>query len=141
MAAGAHAQVDVRLGQLQVLEEHLRHVVAHSSWTLSWTGQYRAKYRVVVLAGVHQELLELLRVLRHLPHDGGGFHEVGAGTDDVEDFHQFFSLPRITRIFTKFSLPRIARIFTNFFIFVLIRETCPEVPPELDEGPGQRVRG
>jgi len=27
MAAGAHAQVDIWLGQLQVLEEHLRHVV------------------------------------------------------------------------------------------------------------------
>ena len=41
----------------------------------------------VVLAGVDQELLELLWVLRHLPHGGGDFHEVGAGADHVEDFH------------------------------------------------------
>jgi hypothetical protein len=50
MAAGAHAQINVRLGYLQVLEEHLRHIV------------------VVVLAGVDQELLELLGVLPPKPY-------------------------------------------------------------------------
>ena len=94
-------------------------VQSTKGWTLSWTlcpwargpraGQYRTKYRVVVLAGVQQELLELLRVLRHLPHDGSDFHEVGAGTDDVEDFHR--------HELHQHPLPRIARIFTNFFLF------------------------
>ena len=40
------------------------------------------------------------------------------------------------------ALPRITRIFTDFyflFLFVVVRETCPEVPPEPDEGLCRRV--
>ena len=88
---------------------------------------YQQRPVAVVLAGVHQELLELMRVPgagspppvfgRHLPHactepcrsDGGDLHEVGASTDDVEDFHQFFSLPRITRTLRLSS----GQVFTN----------------------------
>ena len=86
MAAGAHAQVDVRLGQLQLLEKDAFDMLLQQ------------RPVAVVLAGVDQELLELLWVLRHLPppwppkvggNGGrGGFHEVGAGADHVEDFHR-----------------------------------------------------
>ncbi len=54
VAAGAHAQVNVRLGRLQVLEK--------DAFDMLWQQHPVA----VVMAGVDQDLLELLRVLRHL---------------------------------------------------------------------------
>jgi len=110
-----------------VLEEYLRHVVVVvlALWNTSYSNldSVEGAYSTG-LASVHQELLELLRVVRHLPHDGGGFHEVGAGTDDVEDFHRhelhlyLFATnctnSEVNTAFTNFSsLPRIVRIFTN----------------------------
>ena len=100
-----------------------------------------------MLADVDQELLELLWVLRHIPppwppkvggNGGrGGFHEIGPGADDVEDFHRhelhefslififWFSFVVICEIrgenyFTSGnpSLPRIAQIFTDFLVLI-----------------------
>jgi len=93
MAAGAHAQVDVGLGQLQVLKEHLRHVVVVvlALWNTSYSNldSVEGAYSTG-LARMHQELLKLLRVLRHLPCDAGDLHEIGAGTDDVQYPHMCF---------------------------------------------------
>jgi len=52
---------------------------------------------------MHQDLLELSRVLRHLAHDRRHLHEVGPGANHMEKphCHEFPSLPRMTRISTK----------------------------------------
>jgi hypothetical protein len=55
---------EVRLADLELLEEDLRHRV------------------VVVLAGVHQHLLELVGTPAELGHDRDGLHEVGARPDN-----------------------------------------------------------
>jgi hypothetical protein len=66
--AAAHAQVQIRLGNAQLPEEQVAHVV------------------VVVLAGVHEDRLDPRDVGVGL-HQGSDLHQVGPGPDDVEDPH------------------------------------------------------
>ena len=57
--------------------------------------------RVVVLAGVHQDVLDrpraVLRVARDRVHQRRDLHEVGPGADDGEELHQWLSAPRRPR--------------------------------------------
>ena len=70
MRAGAHTEIHVGLGQLQILEEYLGHVL------------------VVMLARMDQQRLHSPPSLE-LPHQGGRFHEVGTGSDDYRCFQLF----------------------------------------------------
>jgi len=90
LAARPHAQVDVRPGQLEIIEKHLRHIVVVmlALWNTSYSNLDSVQEAYSTgLAGVHQELLKVLLVVNHLPHDGGGFHEVGTGAGDVDNLH------------------------------------------------------
>ena len=70
MGAGADPEVEVGLGDAQLVEEDLRHV------------------GVVVLAGVEDGLLDLRREkVAHRTADGGGFDDLGACPDDGEYLH------------------------------------------------------
>ena len=73
MGTATHFQIDIGLGHAEVVEEGFAHLL------------------VVVLAGVDEEVLDFVRVSVHGLDDRGHFHEVGAGADDVEDFHDLFS--------------------------------------------------
>ena len=66
--AGADFEIDVGLGQGELLEKYLGHV------------------GVVVLAGVHQHLTDIHFLSKHL-HHRRYFHKIWSGTDDVENFH------------------------------------------------------
>ena len=69
LASRAHLQVDIGRGHAQFLKKNVGHI------------------KVIVLPGVHQYLTNAsLRVQR--PNDGRSFHEIGAGADDVQNFHQ-----------------------------------------------------
>ena len=68
MASRPHAQVDVWRGNLELLEEHVRHV------------------GVVVLAGMDQGLLYLGVLLERAQH-GRNFHEIRPGTHYVKNMH------------------------------------------------------
>ena len=65
----AHVQVDVGVGESELVEEHARHLA------------------IVVLARVDQKLNELAGSTAHGRHDGRDFHEVGTRADDVKDPH------------------------------------------------------
>ena len=67
MAARAHFQIDVRLGQTQILEEFVVHVP------------------VVMLAGMQQQGGNRRGVAGEGAQDGRHFHEIGAGTHDTND--------------------------------------------------------
>ena len=60
----------IRLADPQLLEEHARHGV------------------VVMLAGVHEHVLEGIGTPRELGDDRGGLHEVRPGSDDREDLQR-----------------------------------------------------
>ena len=68
MGAGADGEIEVGLGDLELLKEDVRHE------------------GVVVLPGVDQRLPQA--VLAEGGEDGSGFHEIGAGTDDVKYVHE-----------------------------------------------------
>src|SRR4029079_7658359 len=64
--------------------------------------------RIVVLAGVHEDVLHgprarLLVVGRDRVHERRDLHEVGAGADDRKQLHQWLSAPRRPR--TDFRMP------------------------------------
>ena len=84
--AAADFQVDVGLGHAEIVEEGFAHLL------------------VVVLAGVDEEVLDLLGVFVHGLDDRGHFHEVGAGTDDVDDFQNNLFLSADYADFLDFRL-------------------------------------
>ena len=65
---GPDPQIDVRCGQIELLEEYLRHV------------------GIIVLARVDQSLLDAIMFGQATQHRGG-LHKVGSGADDVENVH------------------------------------------------------
>jgi hypothetical protein len=69
--AGADAQIRIRLGEPELLEEHVRHGA------------------VVVLAGMYENLLKGAAVTIHRVHERRGLHEVGTCAYDVQNFHVF----------------------------------------------------
>ncbi len=68
VAAGTDAQVNVRLRQLEILEENFGHV------------------GVIMLPGMHQYGLKGSGVLFHLFVDGGDLHKIRSCPDDIQDF-------------------------------------------------------
>jgi len=74
MRTGADSQVHIRLWQLQLIEEHLRH-----------TG-------IIVLAGVDEDLFVVAGILRHLADDRRDLHKIGPCAHDVEDTFQPLTL-------------------------------------------------
>ncbi len=70
VGAGADAEVDIGLGEAQLMEEHVGHV------------------RVVVLACMDEPLRHPFALGEGSEH-WRGFHKVGPGTNDVDDLHRF----------------------------------------------------
>ena len=70
VGAAADLQVDIRLGHAEIDEKGLAH------------------FFVVMLPGMHQQMLDLVGILVHGLDDRGHFHEVRPGTDHVDDFHR-----------------------------------------------------
>ena len=103
MGGRADLEVHVRVRNAQLPEEVLRHLL------------------VIVLARVHEPVLDAPRTLVHGPDEGCNLHEIGAGPHDIQDLHRTLpdditrsSTMRITRC-ASFSRANCARNSSTWF--------------------------
>ena len=70
VGAAADLQIDVRLGHAEIDEKGLTHLF------------------VVMLPGMHQQMLDFVGISVHGFDDRRHFHEIGPGADDIDDFQR-----------------------------------------------------
>ncbi len=63
------AKVNIRLRHAEVVEEGLAHLL------------------IVVLTGMDQQMLDLIRIFIHGLDNRGHFHKIGTGAHNVDNFH------------------------------------------------------
>jgi len=72
MAAGAYSQINIRLGHAQVIKKGLAH------------------FLVIALTGMHQQVLDFIRIAVHDLDDRRYFYEIRTRTNHVEYFQIIF---------------------------------------------------